>query len=43
MTTELKVRLTSLSERTDADIAAAVENVLEWTSSLLAGSIQVTV
>ena len=43
MTTELKVHLTSLSQRTDADIAAAVKNVLEWTSSLPAGAIQVMV
>ncbi len=43
MTTELTVHLTSLSRRTDADIAEAVENVLEWTSSLPAGAIQVMV
>jgi len=43
MTTELQVHLTSLSRRTDADIAEAVENVLEWTSSLPAGAIQVMV
>jgi len=43
MTTELKVHLTGLSQRTDADVAAAVENVLEWTSSLPAGAIQVMV
>jgi osmotically-inducible protein OsmY len=43
MTTELKVRLTGLNKRTDADIAEAVENVLEWTSSLPAGAIQVMV
>jgi osmotically-inducible protein OsmY len=43
MTTELKVHLTSLSQRTDGDIAQAVENVLEWTSSLPAGAIQVMV
>ena len=41
MTTELKVHLTGLSKRTDADIAEAVENVLEWTSSLPAGAIKV--
>ena len=29
--------------RTDADVAEAVENVLEWTSSLPAGAIQVLV
>jgi osmotically-inducible protein OsmY len=43
MTTELKVHLTGLSKRTDADIAQAVENVLEWTSSMPAGTIQVMV
>jgi osmotically-inducible protein OsmY len=43
MTTELKVHLTGLSKRTDADVAEAVENVLEWTSSLPAGAIQVMV
>ena len=42
MTTELKVHLTGLSKRTDADIAEAVENVLEWTS-LPAGAIKVMV
>ena len=43
MATELKVHLTSLSQRTDADIAEAAENVLEWTSSLPAGAVQVMV
>jgi osmotically-inducible protein OsmY len=43
MTSELKVHLTSLSQRTDADIAQAVENVMEWTSSLPAGAIKVMV
>lgn len=43
MTTELSVHLTSLSKRTDADIAEAAENVLEWTSSLPANAIQVMV
>jgi osmotically-inducible protein OsmY len=43
MATELKVHLTSLSKRTDADIAEAVENVLEWTTSLPAGAIKVLV
>ena len=43
MTTELKVHLSSLSKRTDADIAEAVENVLEWNSSLPDGAIQVMV
>lgn len=43
MTTELTVRLTALSQRTDADIAATVEKVLAWHSSLPAGAIQVMV
>ena len=43
MTTALKVHLPGLSKRTDADVAGAVENVLEWTSSLPAGAIQVMV
>jgi osmotically-inducible protein OsmY len=43
LSTELKVHLTSLSQRTDADIAASVENVLEWTSSLPVGAIKVLV
>ncbi len=43
MATELKVQLSSLGERTDADIARSVENVLEWTSSLPAGAVQVMV
>jgi osmotically-inducible protein OsmY len=43
MTTELKVHLISLSQRTDADIAEAVENVLEWSSAVPDGAIQVMV
>jgi osmotically-inducible protein OsmY len=43
LATELKVQLTGLSKRTDADIAGAVENVLEWSSSLPAGAIKVMV
>jgi osmotically-inducible protein OsmY len=43
LTTELTVQLTSLSQRTDADIASSVENVLEWTSSLPAGAVKVMV
>ncbi len=43
MATELKVMLTGLSKRTDADIARSVENVLEWTSALPAGAIKVMV
>jgi osmotically-inducible protein OsmY len=41
--TELKVQLPGLSKRTDADIAGAVEDVLEWTSSLPDGAIKVMV
>jgi osmotically-inducible protein OsmY len=37
LATELKVHLPSLSQRTDADIAAAVQNVLEWGYSLTVG------
>ena len=43
MSTELTVQLTSLSQRTDSDIAEAAENVLEWTSSLPAGAVKVMV
>jgi osmotically-inducible protein OsmY len=43
MTTELKVQLAGLGKRSDGDIAEAVENVLEWTSSLPDGAIQVMV
>ena len=43
MTTELKVYLTGLSKRTDADIAESVEKVVEWTASLPAGAVQVKV
>ena len=43
LTTELKVHLTGVGQRNDADIAEAVENVLDWSSSLPAGAIQVTV
>ena len=43
MATELTVQLTSLSQRTDADIAASVENVLEWNATLPAGAIKVMV
>ena len=43
MATQLKVQLTGLSKRTDADIARSVENVLEWTSALPAGAIKVMV
>jgi osmotically-inducible protein OsmY len=43
LATALKVKLSGLSQRTDADIAASVENVLEWTSSLPAGAVKVLV
>ncbi len=43
MATELKVRLKGLSERTDADIAHSVGNVLDWTVSLPPGAVQVMV
>jgi len=43
MATELTVQLTSLSKRTDADIAASVENLLEWSATLPAGVIKVMV
>lgn len=43
MATELTVQLTSLSQRTDADIAASVENLLEWSAKLPAGVIKVMV
>jgi osmotically-inducible protein OsmY len=43
MATELTVQLTSLSKRTDADIAASVENLLEWSATLPAGVIRVMV
>jgi osmotically-inducible protein OsmY len=43
MATALTVHLTSLSRRSDADIAASVENLLEWTAMLPAGAIKVMV
>jgi osmotically-inducible protein OsmY len=43
MATELTVQLTSLSQRTDANIAASVENLLEWSATLPAGVIKVMV
>ena len=42
-TIDLHVRIPSLSQRTDADIATTVENMLDWTSPLPAGSIKVMV
>ncbi len=43
LATDLKVYLTGLSVRSDADVAQAVENVLDLTSSLPAGAIKVMV
>jgi osmotically-inducible protein OsmY len=43
LATDLKVHLTGISKRTDADIAGAVENVLEWTTSPPAGAVKVKV
>jgi len=43
MASELKVHLPGPSQRSDGDIAGAAENVLDWTSSLPAGAIQVMV
>ncbi len=41
--TELKVHLSGQSQRSDADIAASVQRVLEWTSALPAGAVKVIV
>ena len=43
LVTELKVNLPGLEKRSDADIARAVENVLEWNSSLPADAVKVKV
>ncbi|MFZ2990363.1 BON domain-containing protein [Ideonella sp.] len=43
MATELKVHLDGLSARTDSEIAASVENVLEWTTVLPSGAVKVLV
>jgi osmotically-inducible protein OsmY len=43
LTVDLQVHLDGPNRRNDADIAAAVENVLEWTASLPAGALQVMV
>ncbi len=43
LSSEITVRLSGLSKRTDTDIAEAVENRLEWTSSLPSGAIKVMV
>ena len=40
---DIEVRLPASSERTDADIAAAVRNALEWDTTLPADQIKVTV
>jgi osmotically-inducible protein OsmY len=40
---ELKVHLTSMSQRSDADIAQAVKNALDWTATLPADSVAVIV
>ena len=40
---DMTVRLSSISQRTDADIAGSVKNVLDWSSSLPAETIQVSV
>lgn len=39
----MKVKLTGFSTRTDADIAASAKNILSWTSSLPADTVQVMV
>lgn len=43
MSTTLTVHVSGLSQRSDADLAGAVENVLTWTSPLPNGGIQVMV
>lgn len=43
LTSQLTVHLSSLSQRTDADVAQSVENVLEWTSSLPPRAVRVMV
>jgi osmotically-inducible protein OsmY len=40
---EMKVKLSELGKRTDADIARSAENILSWTSSLPAGAVKVLV
>lgn len=40
---EMKVKLSQLGERTDADIASSAKNVLSWTNSLPTDAIQVLV
>jgi osmotically-inducible protein OsmY len=41
--TELKVQLSSLHQRTDADIAETADNVLQWSSTLPTGAVKVMV
>jgi len=43
LATELKIQLTGLGLRDDADVARAVENVLDWNASLPAGAVTVMV
>ena len=43
LTSELTVQLPGMVERTDADIARSVENVLEWTASLPGNTVKVLV
>lgn len=43
LSTELKVQLSGLAERSDADIARSAENVLSWISTLPADAVKVMV
>jgi osmotically-inducible protein OsmY len=43
LATELTVQLPGPSQRSDADIARSVENVLEWNSTVPAGTVKVKV
>jgi osmotically-inducible protein OsmY len=43
LSTELKVQLAGLAERSDADVARSAENVLSWISTLPANSVKVMV
>lgn len=43
VTTELKVKLSGLRERSDVEIAESANNVLGWNSSLPAGAVKVMV
>ncbi|MDH4391059.1 MAG: BON domain-containing protein [Aquabacterium sp.] len=40
---EMKVKLSALSERSDADIAASARNILSWTGTLPADAVKVMV